>query len=90
MSPIHSLQELTIDFSRLGAVELQGEPMQKRSSAVTLSFHPDADRGFHRIRFKKYSDARKLYDQVIDRWMKYERAKERSQLIQAAERELYF
>ncbi|NND93794.1 MAG: hypothetical protein HKN45_02960 [Flavobacteriales bacterium] len=90
MSPIHSLQDLTIDFSQLGAVELQGEPMKTRSCAVKLSFQGRKDEGFHKIRFKKYSEARKLYEDLIDRWMRYEEEKQRTKLIRAAEKELYF
>jgi len=90
MSPIHSFQNLTIDFSQLGAVELHGEPMRSKNCAVRLSFKESSLERSHRIRFKKYAEASKLFEEISQRWMRFEQNKRRNMLIQEAEKELYF
>ncbi len=90
MSPIHSIQDLTIDLSRLGALELNGNPTSTSPSYLKLSFSDSRPSDALRMDFQDYSQAQRMYDRLTRQWVAFERKRAQAKLIQEAEKELYF
>ncbi len=90
MSPIHSFQDLTIDLSRLGALELLGEPMNSHQCIVKLAFSNSSRKDSHLMKFSSYTDAQRMYDRIANKWMDFEQKKSSAKLVHEAEQELHF
>jgi hypothetical protein len=90
MSPIHNFQDLTIDLSRLGALELLGEPLKDQACIVKLAFSDARKENSYKLQFSTYMDAQRMYDRIAERWMDFERNRSQARLLAEAERELHF
>jgi hypothetical protein len=90
MSPIHSFQDLTIDLSRLGALELHGEPIKDKSCSISLAFTDSPRNDMHQIRFSSFGEAQRMYDKIANRWLDFEQKKSTARLVREAEKELYY
>ncbi len=88
MTSIQSIQDLTIDLSRLGAIELKGDPLSSSPSSLRLSFSESPTCNALELDFTDFLEAQRMYNRLAKKWLDFEKGRSQARLVAEVEKEL--